>query len=99
MIIRQCVQQRQPLPDAIANAPQLHLGLELFFQAFMELNTCRGGMGDGPIPWIAILQYCNLLELDEDTTDDMFLYLRAMDDAWRKHQEKKSKAKARAGKK
>jgi hypothetical protein len=57
-IIEAAVRRRQPLPDVIANAPEIHMGLEAYYEAFMDLSTSRGvGMALGPIPWTAVDRY------------------------------------------
>lgn len=85
-IVDQCVRNRVPLPQAIANAPELELGLDLFYIAFMDLTTCRAmGMVEGPIPWTAVQSYCDELLLEGDQRDDMFYHIREMDGAYLKH--------------
>lgn len=89
-IIEQCVRNRMPLPQAIANAPVLELGLDLFYIAFTDLSTCRAiGMAEGPIPWTAVQAYCDELLLDGDQREDMFFYIREMDAAYLKHRSSK----------
>jgi hypothetical protein len=68
------------------NAPDLRLGLELFFTAFGDLTTCRTlGFGTvSGIPWTAIDEYCDRLGLDAELRDDMHFYIREMDDAYLK---------------
>lgn len=84
-----------PLPDKIANAPVVTLGLQLYWVAFMELNSCRGiGMGPGPIPWTAIREYCLEFRLDEDQAEDMFFIIRQLDNSYLLHNEKKSKSES-----
>lgn len=83
-IIQQCMRERLPLPESIANAPQLHLGLELYFDAFFDLSTCRtvGLAGAGPIPWSSIRDYAVTFELSEEQMEDLFYYVRVMDNAF-----------------
>ena len=72
----------QPLPERIANAPELHLGLELYLQAYFDLDSERSnGMGVGRIFWTSIADYAKAFDLDEDQTDDLFYFIRAMDNA------------------
>jgi hypothetical protein len=72
----------QPLPARIANAPQLRLGLSFYLNAFFDLDAERSmGMGIGRIPWSAILQYATYYELDEEQTDRLFYFIRAIDTA------------------
>ena len=88
-IIEQCVRRNRPLPKAIQDKPQLMPGLELFFTAFVDLNTCRGGMGDGPIPWIVIQEYCDYIEVHGEQRMRMHACVRAMDIVFLEHHRKK----------
>ena len=80
-----------PLPKRIANAPTISMGLELYWNAFMELNSCRNsGWSSGPIPWTAILDYSKAYEFDEIQTMDLFFYTRSMDNAMLEHEAKQN---------
>lgn len=93
-IIKQCLRLGHPLPKRIQDAPQLQLGLELFYDAFWDLNGCRTfGMGMGPIPWTAIKDFAQAFEFDEEQFDDLYYYVRRMDDAYLKHHAPKKKGK------
>lgn len=46
-------------------------------------------MEEGPISWMMIDDYCQRVGLDPDQTEDMHLYIRRMDDAYRKFQSSK----------
>lgn len=88
-IIKQCLRERAPFPRKIRDAPRLHLGLELYYDAFWELSTCRAaGMSLGPIPWSAIKDYAETFELDEAQQEDLFYLVRAMDNAYLDHRSK-----------
>ena len=78
-----CMRERQPLPDAIRNAPELGLGLDFFYQAFLDLNRDRTGMGDGPIAWTTIEEYGRLSGLDEDDRDDLHFFVELLDSEFR----------------
>lgn len=80
-ILEQCKRERLPLPNRIQNAPDLRIGLELYYSAFLDLCSSRGGMGDGPIPWTVVHEYGLLLGLDDDQLDDLHYYVSRMDDA------------------
>lgn len=75
---------RRPLPAAIQNAPELEFGLELYFQSFWELCTCRtgGGMGIVPLSWLTIREYAAANGFDEEQTDDLLYYARVMDQTY-----------------
>lgn len=92
-IIEQCIRQNMPLPDAIANAPVLEIGLDLFFTAFMDLNSCRNiGVGEGPIPWTAKQMYAKEeLNLEGEQRDDFFYYINRLDTAYLDHKAKQRK--------
>lgn len=64
-IIRQCLATGKAYPKAIANAPELEDGNELFFAAFLHLDTCRR-FELGPIPFTVIRNYGMDLEIDEE---------------------------------
>lgn len=93
-ILRQCAQLKLPIPDAIANAPILTEGLELYFMAFLDLTTCRSyGMSEGPIPWTAIRDWAAYNKLSTYQTDDLFYMVREMDNAYLDYRAKQQKKK------
>nr|DAO81138.1 MAG TPA: hypothetical protein [Caudoviricetes sp.] len=93
-ILRQCAQLKLPIPDAIANAPILTEGLELYFMAFLDLTTCRSyGMSEGPIPWTAIKDWATYNGLSVTQTEDLFYMVREMDNAYLDYRAKKQKQK------
>ena len=72
-----------PLPDFIRDQPELMFGLDIFVQAFGDLNTCRQtGMGVGPIPWTAIQEYCDLIDGSDDFKRDLHYHIRRLDHAF-----------------
>jgi hypothetical protein len=86
------MKRRQPLPKKIQEAPELALGLELYWDAFWDLSTCRpGGFGATAIPWLAIRDYGVTFEYDEEQMDDLFHFTRVMDNEFIQHHEKKPK--------
>jgi len=85
-IIHSCVKSGMAFPDAIANAPDLRVGLGLFWEAFWELDSCRSlGMGIGPIPWLAVNEYCTVLQIVGDQRFDMYYHIRELDKAYIEH--------------
>jgi hypothetical protein len=94
-IIRQCYARKKALPERIQNAPNLFTGLELFFQAFVELNTNRNtGWSAGPIPGWCIDDYADRLELTKEEAEDLTYHIRMMDQAFLKYSARKNKEKA-----
>lgn len=83
-IIKQAVRTGQPIPDRIANAPNLTLGLELYFQAFFDLDSERGiGFGAvSRIPFSSIVEYCRAYDFSMDEMEDLIRIIRDMDLAY-----------------
>lgn len=81
-IAKQALRAGNPIPDRIANAPELEQGLQIYMQAFVDLDTERShAMGLVAIPWKSIAQYAEVFELDEEQRDDLFFFIRKMDEA------------------
>lgn len=79
-ILKNVAREGLPIPKRIANAPILKQGLELYFEAFFSLCSCRVvGMSLGEIPWISIRQYCVMVGLCEEQTEDMHFFIQQMD--------------------
>ena len=92
-ILQQAYRSRMDLPESIKNAPQLWLGLGLYLQAWLDLNTCRSaGMSEGPIPWLAVHTYCTEFDLSDDQREAMHHHIRVMDQIYFKDRERKRKA-------
>jgi hypothetical protein len=87
------MREGRPLPKRIAEAPELCLGLELYYTAFWALSTCRALTMSGPgyIPWQSMMDYARSLGLDEEQTDDLFHHVRSMDVAWVRWQHERAK--------
>ena len=89
-----------PLPDFIANAPKLETGLQLFLQAFFDLDTERShSLGVTMIPHSRIREYAKDIELDSEDREDLIYFIREMDLAHTKRLTAKNKTKATDGKK
>lgn len=73
-----------PVPEFIRNAPVLLPGLDLFYEAFQELSTCRPYMGfegvPGPIPWTAVESYGAAKGFEGDDQDYLEKMIRGLDD-------------------
>ena len=70
------------MPERIANAPDLFMGLEMYLQAFFDLDSERShGMGLTRIPWSSIADYSIAFELDDEQTACLFYHIRTMDEA------------------
>lgn len=79
-IAKQAMRAGNPLPDRIANAPELISGLQLYLQAFYDLDSERShAAGLTAIPWTSISNYAKAFELDEEQTEDLFFFVRKLD--------------------
>jgi hypothetical protein len=69
------------LPNKILNAPELLLGLEIYWEAYAELTTCRPMSFGGPlpIPWTAIISYAHECRFDASQTDNLIFFVKHMD--------------------
>lgn len=79
-IARQAMQAGEAIPDGILNAPELILGLEMYLQAFFDLDSTRSaGEQLAPISWLSIKEYARTFDFDEEQTESLFVHVRAMD--------------------
>jgi hypothetical protein len=81
-----------PIPQRIAEAPELLPWLNHVFGAFFELSTCRHELG--PIPWTALHLYVQAHEVED--LEWFTGLIRAMDSAYIAHHNKK-RIKAKVG--
>jgi hypothetical protein len=95
MIAQQAYRMGMPMPDRIQNAPKLLPGLQLFFQAFLDLDTERT---EGPIPFTSIAAYSQFFDFEEDQAEDLFYIVRKLDGLILKRRAEKRKAEANKGK-
>lgn len=88
------------LPAAIKDAPELRLGLALYYGAFWDLDSCRQiGMGEGPISWLSVDAYATARGFDPEQRDDLHHHISAMDRAYLKFRaDKREKERSRGGK-
>lgn len=88
-LIRHARQNRQSLPAPILNAPELNLGLQVYLQAFFDLQADRqSAFSIGRIPSKAIRDYGKDMQFDEDQIDLLNRFVRDMDSAYVKFKEK-----------
>lgn len=75
-----------PIPDKIRNAPELRMGLQLYLDAFYDLNTDRpSGWSLMPIPRSAIRDYAVAHDFTDEQKDSLLYHIPLMDQAFRKH--------------
>lgn len=82
-IIKQAQKMGMPLPDKIANKPELTSGLELYWKAFVELSSDRQiSMAEGPIPWSSMNMWAHRHGIFGDDFDRFVAVLRSLDEAY-----------------
>jgi len=85
-VIDRCRRMNLPLPDSVANPPDLDEGLEWYLAAFEELSSDRScGMSPGPIPGWAIRRFARDCYLAADEEDDLTYLVRRLDAAFLDH--------------
>lgn len=79
-IIQECLKFNLPLPAPIRDAPELNLGLELYFTGFLDLSSERQtGMGLCSIPLMRIYEYCLVNGIDGDQRQDFIWFIQRID--------------------
>jgi hypothetical protein len=92
-LLEKTLKRRLKIPKAIAEAPVLLAGLEVFYRAFWDLINDRP-TPDSMIPWYPVQLWADRHHLDSIASDDLHFFLRRMDMEFIKWAQKKSKAKA-----
>lgn len=79
------------IPERVLNAPELTMGLELFYNGFHTLQSTRGALyaSEGPIPWLAMKEYCDEYEIYSDQRLDFYELVSHMDAAYLEFKAKK----------
>jgi hypothetical protein len=95
-IAKQAVQSGAPIPERIANAPELINGLQIYLQAFFDLDSERNhGFSLSAIPWQSIKEYAETYEFDAEQKEDLLFFIRRMDQA---HLDRLDKKQPKPGK-
>lgn len=92
-IAKQAMRAGEDMPERIANAPELKSGLQLYLQAFFDLDAERThALSLTPIPWTSIKAYAEFYAFDIEQTEDLLFLIRRMDNAHLKRLAEKNKA-------
>ena len=82
----------RPLPAWFLDEPEVEPGEEFFIGAFFELSSCRQiGMGLGPIPWSAIVEYADRVRLAADVRRMFVDVMRLLDGFFLEDAEERAK--------
>lgn len=81
-MVKQAMRNGQPIPNRIANAPELQPGLEIYLQAFIELDSERSHVnGVVAIPTLKIIEYAKAFDFNQEQKEDLLYLIRAVDSA------------------
>jgi len=78
-------------PEPILNKPVLLQGLELFYDAFIDLSTCR--IMGGPIPFTAYLTYCDHYQIEGTQRERLIGRVQRLDRFYLEEVEKQQRKK------
>lgn len=85
-IIERSRKYKLPLPDSIKNAPILFDGLELYYNAFWRLSTCRSvGMSVGNITYFDCVKYCTINDIIGEQSENLIEIVLKMDKIFIEH--------------
>jgi hypothetical protein len=91
-IVKQAMRFGHPIPERIANSPELKPGLQLYLQAFFDLDSERShAFSPTAIPWSSIQDYAKAFDIDGEQREDLFYLVKQMDRAHLSRLDSKSK--------
>jgi hypothetical protein len=80
IIMQQALRLNAPLPDKIANMPDLNLGLDFYMEVYLDLCSDKDvGFGEGPIPWSSMDNYAKRYDIVGYEFERMVMILRSAD--------------------
>lgn len=88
-----------PIPEALADKPELEAGLDFYWYAFWEMSSDRQiGMAEGPIPWSTMDRWSRRHDIVGDEFDRLLIMIKNMDGVYLKHRAKaRTKSLSKAG--
>lgn len=79
-MLQDSVRMKRPVPTEIQNAPKLKPELAFFIEAFFDLVGDRNnGFSQGVVPWTAMKAYADHYELDWETSEKLFFFIKRLD--------------------
>ena len=89
-LLKQAKRFNEPIPDRIKNKPRLGLGLDIYLDAFFDLENDRNwilGTTAHPLPiaWGTLIQYAEMYELTGIMREELIYFVRALDNAYIAH--------------
>jgi hypothetical protein len=87
-----CVNLGQPIPDKLANPPQIADSIYFYLEAYFELDTERSkSMGTERIPFSRIVNYAKHVGLSHSECNDLISIIRLVDNGMIKYYNEKEK--------
>jgi hypothetical protein len=77
-LYKMAIKLQRPIPQELANAPQVYPWLLVFQRAFWDLIGDRPS-NDSPIPWMVRQRWAEVHGLDEEATMLLHHHVRAQD--------------------
>lgn len=97
-LLEMCLRERRPLPAVIQNAPELEVGLELYYGAYLDLQSHRPLGFDGAaglIPHLVVREYALAYDFTEEQHEDLQFYVKKLDEEYLKWKAEQSKKRTR----
>jgi hypothetical protein len=89
--VEAAIEKGRELPEWYLDNPEVPDDWLNFLHIFNDLSSCRQiGMTLGPIPWDAILRYCQYKEYDEETTSLVMTVMKHLDMTFMDYQKKEN---------
>lgn len=96
IIIQQALNLRAPIPDKIANFPDLNPGLDYYLEVYLDLCSDKDvGFGEGPIPWTSLDKYARRYNIEGEEFERLVQLIRIVDSELLKTKQKKAKREAK----
>jgi len=97
-VVKMMLREGKEAPEAFVNAPELRPGLQLYLEAFFELDSERTHNDTlNPIPSSKIREYARDYEFDEEQSEDLLYFIRILDGEHLKRLGKRLKEKTKHG--
>lgn len=77
----------KPIPERIANKPVLNPGLNLYLDAFFDLQHDKNEANK--VPWTVIIKYAEIYEFSNIQTDYLIYFIRSLNNVYSKWINKK----------
>ena len=93
-IVSQAKRFKEPIPERIKNKPRLGIGLEIFLDAFYDLEHDRNWIAGNtaqplPIAWSSLIKYAEVYELPSTLREELLYFVRELDSTYMRYLNKR----------